>query len=140
MNMTSARMAKLKNQKVNMLDRIFDITIDQVKGSYKDFELEKNQLDYPLEGVTYPVDYGFIRGYTGEDTHDLDVFVGKGDLQGAIVVYRPDIQAEWETKMYVRLSKLELLDVLKEFKPVLGSHTPMKKKFFLNFIRKFRAK
>jgi len=140
MSLTSDQLAKLKNQKVNMLDTIFDITIDQPKGSYKDFELEKNQLEYPLEGVTYPTDYGFIKGYMGEDKHDLDVFVGKGDLQGAIVVFRPDIEAQWETKTYLRLTEFELKDVLEEFEPVLGSHTPMKKAFFLDFIKKFRAR
>jgi inorganic pyrophosphatase len=40
-----------------------EIVIEQPKGSYKSFEIQGDQLwkDYPLEGMTYPVNYGYVK-------------------------------------------------------------------------------
>ena len=101
------------------------IVIENKKGSYKSFEIEGDPvwLKYPLAGVTYPVDYGYIEGYVSEDGHDLDVFVGSGDatigavLNGYIRVWRYDVPEE--TKMFMNLTQEELDAVIAAFKPVL---------------------
>lgn len=46
--------------------------IEKHAGEYKDFGASE---DYPLKGVTYPVDYGDIQGYVAEDGANLDLFV-----------------------------------------------------------------
>jgi hypothetical protein len=40
------------------------IVIENEVGSYKDFRAAS---DYPLKGVTYHAEYGYLPGYTGED-------------------------------------------------------------------------
>lgn len=85
-------------------------------GSYKSFGIPDND-PYPLKGVTYPVEYGDIPGYVGEDGDDLDVFVGSGSLYGFIQVWRPDVPTEH--KFYVNLTEDEEAAVLKAFEPVL---------------------
>jgi hypothetical protein len=93
--------------------------IDVPKNQYYDFELAPGST-YPLAGVTYPVDYGHIEGYTTEDGHELDLFVGSqtdGEL-GYVVVDRgantPD-----EHKFFLQLSISDLQEVLSQLKPVL---------------------
>jgi hypothetical protein len=115
--------------------------VDVPENTYYDFELEPNST-YPLNGVTYPVDYGNIPGYTAEDGHALDLFVGsKFDGEaGYIVVNRGDKIPD-EHKFYVALTKSEINKVLRELKPVLLEH----KKFnnfddLLKLIRRFKDK
>jgi inorganic pyrophosphatase len=58
---------------------LFKIIIENPKGSHKVFVEDGDTSewrDYPLKGVTYPVDYGYIEGYKSEDGEDLDIFVG----------------------------------------------------------------
>lgn len=43
--------------------------IEKKAGEYKSFAGLND--DYPLKGVTYPVDYGDITGYTGQDGANL---------------------------------------------------------------------
>jgi hypothetical protein len=87
-------------------------------GEYKDFGVTPEN-PYPLKGVTYPVDYGDIPGYIGEDRADLDVFMGQqGNIYGYIVVARPDL-SDGEHKFYVNLTEEEEVAVLNEFKPVI---------------------
>ena len=51
-----------------------NITIENKAGTYKSFYTEGDPVwdKYPLKGATYPVDYGCIEGYTGEDEAELD--------------------------------------------------------------------
>jgi hypothetical protein len=96
--------------------------VDVPANEYYDFELPEDS-DYPLKGVTYPVDYGHIIGYTTEDKHELDLFVGnEGEgLAGSITVDRgPDMPHE--KKFYVALAPYELEIVLQQLEPVLVSH------------------
>lgn len=97
----------------------YRIVIENPKGSYKSFEIEGDPVwkSYPLVGVTYPVDYGFIQGYQGEDGAELDVFVGTGDKNGALTIWRLDVPVE--TKFFMGLTDEELGAVLMVFKPVL---------------------
>jgi hypothetical protein len=96
--------------------------VDVPQDQYYDFELDADST-YPLKGVTYPVDYGNVPGYTAEDGHELDLFVGNqypGELGFIIVDRGSDIPNEH--KFYVGLSPAELGKVLDELKPVLIKH------------------
>ncbi len=96
--------------------------VDIPKNQYYDFELEEGST-YPLSGVTYPVDYGNIPGHTGEDGHELDLFVGSdiGGKAGSVFVYR-GTDVPNEHKFYVAMSDSELATVLQELEPVLLDH------------------
>lgn len=95
------------------------IVIENPKGSYKSFEVEDDPVwkDYPLSGVTYPVDYGYIEGYKSEDGEDLDVFVGSGDLYGYIKIWRCDVPIE--TKFAMSVTQKEWEEIVKIFAPVI---------------------
>ena len=95
------------------------VVIENPKGSYKSFEIEDDPVwkDYPLSGVTYPVDYGYLEGYKGEDGHDLDVFVGSGSLRGYIMVWRYDVPLE--TKMVMDVTEQEWDEITNIFSPVI---------------------
>ncbi len=95
------------------------IVIENPKGSYKSFEIENDPVwkDYPLAGVTYPVDYGYIEGYKSEDDHDLDVFVGTGELNGYMKVWRYDIPLE--TKFMMNVSQEEWDGIIAIYNPVI---------------------
>ena len=116
------------------------IVIENLKGSYKDFEIENDSVwhAYPLKGITYPVDYGYIEGYYGEDGAELDVFVGSGDKNGYIKIWRLDVLEE--TKFFIQLTKKEFKKVLITFKPVLLGHKILKDKAFFEKIEKFKRK
>lgn len=98
------------------------VVIENPKGSYKDFETKGDPVwgNYPLEGVTYPVDYGYIDGYKSEDGHDLDVFVGSGNQVGYIKVWRYDVPEE--TKIILNCTAGEVEQILATFKPALVHH------------------
>ncbi|MFZ1257991.1 MAG: hypothetical protein WAQ25_00815 [Candidatus Saccharimonas sp.] len=101
------------------------IIIENEVGTYKDFQLKPDDT-YPLAGVTYPTDYGFIPGYIGEDGYDLDVFVGT-DLQGRagyFTVWRGDVPEEH--KYYVAMKDEELSEVLRVFAPVTLGNVAIK--------------
>lgn len=93
--------------------------IDVPKNKYYDFELEPSST-YPLKGVIYPVDYGNVPGYTAEDGHELDLFVGSKEdgLQGYIIVNRGE-HIPNEHKFYAGLSRHELDAVLSQLELVL---------------------
>lgn len=95
------------------------IVIENPKGSYKSFEIENDPVwkDYPLAGVTYPVDYGYIENYFSEDAHNLDVFVGSGEINGYIQVWRFDVPIE--TKFVFNVTNSEWEKILQAFAPVL---------------------
>jgi hypothetical protein len=111
------------------------IQIENKKGSYKSFG---NNPNYPLKGVTYPVDYGYIEGYTGEDDDPLDVFIGNhnGKLFGYIEVWRLDVPKE--TKMFMHLTQEELDKILQIFKPVLLDHKILLKTEFNEKLNAFK--
>jgi len=95
------------------------IVIENPKGSYKSFEIENDPVwkDYPLAGVTYPVDYGYIEGYKSEDNHDLDVYEGSGSLNGYFKVWRYDVPLE--TKVAFNVSQMEWDSIVEIYKPVI---------------------
>lgn len=99
------------------------VYIENPKGSYKSFEIENDPLwkDYPLAGVTYPVDYGYLEGYVSEDGCDLDVFIGSGDLYGYIRIWRCDVPVE--TKFVLEVTRQEWEEVMETFRPVLKKAT-----------------
>lgn len=98
---------------------VHKLVIENPKGSYKSFEIENDPVwkDYPLVGVTYPVDYGYIKGYASEDGHDLDVFVGSRTLNGYIKIWRYDVPIE--TKSVMNVTENEWQAIASIFKPVL---------------------
>ena len=51
-------------------------------------------------GVRFPTEYGYIKGYTSEDGHDLDVFVGSGKVVGYMHMKRDDSPNGIETKPF----------------------------------------
>ena len=107
---------------MNHLPKPFDaFRLEKSPGEYKDFQIAEGD-PYPLKGVTFPTSYGDIAGYTGEDGHPLDLFVGTGELSGYIMMHRPDIEADIEHKFYINLTEEEVGAVLKEFEPVLRGH------------------
>lgn len=99
------------------LQKPFDtFRIEKRAGEYKDFATANT--DYPLKGVTYPVDYGDIEGYLGEDGANLDLFLGSGHLHGYFVVFRPELK-NGEHKFYLNLTNEEEAAVLAQFAPVI---------------------
>ena len=103
------------------------IVIENQKGSYKSFEIDDDPVwkDYPLAGVTYPVDYGYIEGHKSEDGHDLDLFVGSGGLYGYIKIWRCDVPIE--TKFIMNVTNEEWNKIVSVFDPVIKE-----KKLFKN--------
>ena len=119
----------------------FTFVLENPKGSYKSFEIEGDPVweKYPLKGVTYPVDYGYVKGYLGEDGAELDMFVGSGTLNGCLKVSRLDVREE--TKFFTSLTQKELDEVLEAFKPVLMGHKVFENdKMFEEEIKKFKMK
>lgn len=122
-----------------MIDtRAYTIIIENAKGTYTSFETEQDPIGqpYPLKGVTYPVDYGYIEEYLGEDGAELDVFVGSGELCGYIRVWRLDVPEE--TKFFINLTDTELHEVLHAFAPVLLKHEILDEETFALEIERFR--
>lgn len=95
----------------------FDTFHQEIKpGQYKAFVDDDDP--YPLKGVTYPVAYGYIPGYIAQDGHELDVFVGSGEINGYILVHRPEL-SDGEHKIYVKVTDQEEAAILDQFQPVL---------------------
>ena len=111
--------------------------VEKHAGEYKDFGSDS---DYPLKGITYPVSYGDIEGYIGEDGAKLDFFVGaNGDRHGFIKVLRPELP-DGEHKFYINLSESEQTAVIKEFDSVIieqGEFTSLDE--LLEYIQKFKS-
>jgi hypothetical protein len=90
--------------------------VEKQAGEYKDFG---DVGDYPLKGVTYPVAYGDIEGYVGEDGANLDIFMGnQGKVCGYIKVFRPEL-ADGEHKFYLNVTDEEEQAILEQFAPVI---------------------
>ena len=94
--------------------------LEKSAGEYKDFQLSDDD-PYPLKGVTYPVDYGDIPNYIGEDGADLDVFLGSGTIHGFMKVNRPELP-NGETKFLVNVTEDEATAIFKAFESVLASN------------------
>lgn len=104
------------------LPKPFDtFRLEKQAGEYKDFHVAEDD-PYPLKGVTYATAYGDIEGYTGEDKHPLDVFVGTGKLLGFFTVYRPDVEGDEEHKFYLNFTEEEERATLDSFSAVLQRH------------------
>jgi len=102
-----------------MIKNSLNIFIENPKGTHKSFEIEGDPVwkDYPLAGVTYPVDYGYIDGYKSEDDHDLDVFVGSGSINGYMKIWRYDVPIE--TKFIAGVTQKEWDEIISQFSPVI---------------------
>ncbi len=109
----------MEHGKNESVDLRLKIVIENPKGSYRSFGIEDDPIwkDYPLSGVTYPVDYGYIEGYKSEDDEDLDVFVGSGGLYGYIKIWRCDVPIE--TKFAMHVTEEEWDNITKIFAPVI---------------------
>ena len=106
---------------MNNLPAPFDtFRLEIEPGHHKDFGLADDD-PYPLRGVTYPVAYGDIPGFTGEDGADLDVFVGSGELYGYMKVWRDDTP-NGEHKFFVNVTESEEAGILDQFGPVMTEH------------------
>ena len=93
--------------------------LEKRPGEYKAFG---GDASYPLDGVTYPTNYGDIAGYTGEDGQPLDIFVGTGDILAFIQVFRPELPGQIEHKFCLNLTASEEAAILKAFQPVIRKH------------------
>jgi hypothetical protein len=125
-------------QEANKVFRTFKwknlkISIDQKKGTYKHFT---DDPSYPLKGATYPTDYGFIHGYTGEDKHGLDVFVGTGRKFGYFFVER--LEVPQEIKTIINCTDIELKAIFKEFDPLIISKKIISESDFFRLIKKYK--
>ena len=116
-----------------------EIVIENIRGSYKKFV---DTLDeYPVLGVTFPTHYGYIEGYIGEDKHDLDVFIGNGELLGYIKFKRDDVEGGLETKMFLNVSENELNAIIEAYKPVVNNVVRFNSEDdFMSFIKSFKNK
>ena len=112
--------------------------LEKRAGEFKDFEVPDDN-PYPLKGVTYPVSYGDIEGYYGEDGDKLDIFLGEsGDKYGYIKVERPDFEGG-EHKFYARLTDEEAQAVQDAFAPVILEHVALQSEAdFVQAIEPFR--
>lgn len=115
------------------------IIIENPTGSYKDFGLKAPE-DYPIHGVNFYADYGYIPGYTGEDGHELDVFVGADSASGRsgyFTVFRSKEVPE-EHKFYFDMTSEQLNKTLDEYTAVLVKHRPLTTQETLEEIEKFK--
>ncbi|MES3004481.1 MAG: hypothetical protein V4690_00030 [Patescibacteria group bacterium] len=103
-----------------LLDLKLKIVIENPKGTYKKFA---DSLDeYPILGVTFPTHYGYIDGYASEDGHDLDLFIGSGDVHGIMRVNREEEGKHYiETKILLYVTESEYLEIEKEYKLVIAA-------------------
>lgn len=114
------------------------IVIENLKGSYKKFA--DTLEEYPILGVTYPTHYGYIEGYVSEDNHDLDVFVGSGDLFGYMKIKRDDMPKGIETKTFIHISQNEYDQIKSIYGLVLAEIDLLKDETaFLSFLNDFKT-
>ncbi len=117
--------------------RDLEVVIENKRGSYKKFV--DSLAEYPILGVTFPTDYGFINGYLSEDGHDLDIFVGSGELLGYLKMRRDEFPNGIETKVFIKVSEDELQGIKKEYGPVLAAiQTLPSEREFIDYITQFR--
>ncbi len=127
----------MENKPETKNELIGKIVIENQKGSYKKFA---DSLDeYPILGVTFPCEYGYIEGYKGEDDADLDIFLGSGNTFGYMTVRRDDARGGLETKILYKVSNEEIEQIKEEYGPVLDSVTILNsEQEILDYIQKFK--
>lgn len=123
------------NNPMNISD--LEIVIENLSGSYKKFA--DSLEDYPILGVTYPTHYGYIKGYKSEDGHDLDVFIGNGDIFGWMKVKRDEIPDGIETKFIIGVNKKEFDEIKQQFGPVIAELKSFDQNEFLERIQLFKV-
>lgn len=135
------RLSWIYNSAQSMVDiSKYKIIIENQRGSYKSFQTKNDPTwsSYPLKGVTYPVDYGYLDNYLSEDGQDLDIFVGTGELSGYVRIWRVDVPLE--TKFFINISSLELEEIKQVFAPVLREVKILDEKDFDEQIDLFKTK
>lgn len=96
----------------------FEFKIDRPKG----FKKEWPQDDGSVKRYTYPVDYGYFVGHTGEDNEGLDAFIGD-DPEGKIESFlkmKPGKDGKLvpdETKFLIGLTEDERKKVMALYEP-----------------------
>jgi inorganic pyrophosphatase len=120
--------------------KLFDlkIVIENLRGSYKKFA--DTLEEYPILGVTFPVHYGYIDGYIGEDTHDLDVFVGSGEIHGIMRVNRDDVVGGIETKLIIYVTEKEFDEIAETYKLVINEIRKVSEEEIINLLPTFLDK
>jgi phage protein U len=111
-----------------------NVVIEQRAGTRKDFDAPAS---YPLKGVTYPTDYGYVQGTLAEDGDALDLFLGTGDIHGCIIVDRPD--CDRETKMFYGCTPTEVVAIHVEFAPVLLDEKVLHEEDFLEVLESYKS-
>lgn len=120
---------------MNLLDLKLKIVIENPKGTYKKFA---DTIDeYPVLGVTFPTHYGYIDGYIGEDSHDLDVFIGSGDIYGILKVNREDVPGGVETKIIMYVTENEYVEIEKAYQPVINDLAKIDEQGLINLLPQF---
>ena len=120
--------------------KLFDkqhIVIEYVRGAYKKFV---NSLDeFPILGVTFPTHYGYIQGYESEDGHDLDIFLGSGEIHGFIRVNRRDVPGGIETKIILYVTETEFEQIREAYKIIIHEMKTMTEEEILEYIKQFKS-
>ena len=121
---------------MNLSDLKLKFTIESPRGTYKKFA--DTLKEYPLLGVTFPTDYGYINGYVSEDFHDLDVFIGSGKIHGILRVNREDVPGGIETKIILYVTEKEYTEIENAYKPVINELVKITEKNLVEYLKKFR--
>lgn len=121
---------------MNLLSLELKLVIENPKGSYKKFA--DTLEEYPVLGVTFPTHYGYIDGYTSEDGHDLDVFIGSGNLYGILRVNRDDVPGGVETKVMLYTTENEYSEIEKAYLPVINEIKMLDEEQIIEVVSSFK--
>ena len=122
---------------MKLLDLQLKFVIDDPKGTYRKFA---DSLDeYPILGVTMPTHYGHLVGYRGEDSDDLDVFIGSGDIHGFLKVNRGDVPGGVETKILVFVTSEEYSQIEEAYKPVINHMKTISEEDLVGLLSEFQT-
>jgi hypothetical protein len=91
------------------------IVIEQHRGTYNPPVDDGDLFTYPLEGLTFFFDYGYIPDFPAEDGNPTNVFVGTGDLNTFMVIDAPTLPGGKETKVLYQVT-------LEEFHGIIAIH------------------
>lgn len=121
---------------MKLLSLELKFVIENPKGSYKKFA---DTLDeYPILGVTFPTHYGYIDGYMSEDHHDLDVFIGSGNLFGILRVKRDDVPGGIETKVMFYVTEKEYEEIEQAYKLVIHEMKTLNEEEMVQLVTSFK--
>ena len=121
---------------MNLLSLELKFVIENPKGSYKKFA--DTLEEYPVLGVTFPTHYGYIDGYVSEDGHDLDMFIGSGNLYGILRVNRDDVPDGIETKIILYVTENEYQQIQEAYSPVIQEIKMLSDQEIVNVITSFK--